>query len=406
LERPFGENLLRLEGVCPKEGLISAVLADVRLAMRERNVYRGQVISLHGGEDRQITVGFHHLPQITRDGVVLPAGTIERLERHAMGVAAQAQRLRAAGRQLKRGILLHGPPGTGKTLTVNYLLGAMPGRSTVLLTGRSLGLIEPAVAIARELTPATVVLEDVDLVATERTMTTAHTGILFELLNQMEGLEQDADLLFLLTTNRADLIEPALATRPGRVDLALEVPLPDDSDRTRLVKLYAEDVPLDAPTEQDLVARTDGLTGAFIKELMRQASLRAALEERIPTSADARSARHSPADYSAKARTPPRQYRLAPHRSPRCSMHSPQPEFPYPTSTSRSDPEVGRLTRGATIRGPNFRRSNGRAPHPRRRDRVDALHRFRRRRAIPSLLHRGARRRNGPLGRAVGRCAR
>jgi hypothetical protein len=290
LERPFGENLLRLEGVCPKEGLISAVLADVRLAMRERNVYRGQVISLHGGEDRQTTVGFHHLPQITRDGVVLPAGTIERLERHAMGVAAQAQRLRAAGRQLKRGILLHGPPGTGKTLTVNYLLGAMPGRSTVLLTGRSLGLIEPAVAIARELTPATVVLEDVDLVATERTMTTAHTGILFELLNQMEGLEQDADLLFLLTTNRADLIEPALATRPGRVDLALEVPLPDDSDRTRLVKLYAEDVPLDAPTEQDLVARTDGLTGAFIKELMRQASLRAALEERIPTSADARTA--------------------------------------------------------------------------------------------------------------------
>jgi ATP-dependent 26S proteasome regulatory subunit len=121
-------------------------------------------------------------------------------------------------------------------------------------------------------------------------MTTAHTGILFELLNQMEGLEQDADLLFLLTTNRADLIEPALATRPGRVDLALEVPLPDDSDRTRLVKLYAEDVPLDAPTEQDLVARTDGLTGAFIKELMRQASLRAALEERIPTSADARTA--------------------------------------------------------------------------------------------------------------------
>jgi hypothetical protein len=123
-ERPFGQNLLRLEGVCSEEGLISAVLADVRLAMRERNVYRGQVISLHGGEDRQITVRFHDLPQITRDGVVLPAGTIERLERHAIGVAAQAQRLGAAGRQLKRGILLHGPPGTGKTLTVS------PSRTT------------------------------------------------------------------------------------------------------------------------------------------------------------------------------------------------------------------------------------------------------------------------------------
>lgn len=45
--------------------------------------------------------------------------------------------------------MLHGPPGTGKTLTVNYLLGAMPGRTTVLLSGRSLGLVEPVVAIAR-----------------------------------------------------------------------------------------------------------------------------------------------------------------------------------------------------------------------------------------------------------------
>lgn len=56
------------------------------------------------------------------------------------------------------------------------------------------------------------------------------------------------------------------------------------------MKLYAEDIPLDEPTEQDLVARTDGLTGAFIKELMRQASLRAALEDRTPTSADATTA--------------------------------------------------------------------------------------------------------------------
>jgi ATP-dependent 26S proteasome regulatory subunit len=258
--------------------------------MREHNVYRGKAISLHGGEDRSIRVKFHRLPTTARDAVVLPEGTIERLERHAIGVAEQADRLRAAGRQLKRGVLLHGPPGTGKTLTVNYLLGATPGRTTVLLTGRSLGLIEPAVAIARELTPATVVLEDVDLVAAERTMPIGNSGILFELLNQMEGLDGDSDLLFLLTTNRADLIEPALATRPGRVDLALEIPLPDASARAKLVRLYAEDVPIDTPTEEDLVARTEGLTGAFIKELMRQAALRAALEDREPTSRDASAA--------------------------------------------------------------------------------------------------------------------
>jgi hypothetical protein len=291
-ERPFGpSNVLRLEGISPAEGLASALVADLRAAMREHNVYRGQVISLHGGQEHgTIHVRFHRPPAIGRDAVVLPDGTIERLERHAIGIAEQAERLTAAGRQLKRGVLLHGPPGTGKTLTINYLIGAMPGRTTVLLTGRGLGLIEPAVAIARELTPATVVLEDVDLIAAERTMPFGNTGVLSELLNQIEGLDEDADLLFLLTTNRADLIEPALAARPGRVDLALEIPLPDDAARGKLLRLYAEDVPLDEQTERDLVVRTEELTGAFIKELMRQAGLRAALEDRPATATDATAA--------------------------------------------------------------------------------------------------------------------
>jgi ATP-dependent Zn protease len=283
--------MLRLEAISPLEGAVSELIRDLRAAMREKNVYRGHVVSLHGGDDQGVSVQFHQLPEVERAAVVLPPGTLERLERHTLGVAEHAERLLAAGRQLKRGVLLHGPPGTGKTLSVNYLLRAMPGRTTVLLTGRGLGLIEEAVALARDLTPATVVLEDVDLVAAERTMDFGDDGILFELLNEMEGLGEDTDLLFLLTTNRADVIEPALATRPGRVDLALEIPLPDEAARRQLAALYAGPIELDAETEDDLVQRTDGLTGAFIKELMRQASLRAALDEReIATSADVKAA--------------------------------------------------------------------------------------------------------------------
>jgi hypothetical protein len=287
-EGHFGRAVLRLEGVSPVDGLVSSLLAELRAKMRELNVYRGQVISLHASQPHEpVRVQFHRVGDTSRGAVVLPPGTLERLERHAIGLAEHAERLRAEGRQLKRGVLLHGPPGTGKTLTVNYLLGAMPGRTTVLLNGRNLQLIEPAVGIARELTPATVVLEDVDLVAAERTMPVGHHGILFELLNQMEGLDEDNDLLFLLTTNRPDLIEPALAARPGRIDLALEIPLPDAGARLRLVRLYAGDVPVGEEAELDVVTRTQGLTGAFIKELMRQAGLRAALEDRPPTERDA-----------------------------------------------------------------------------------------------------------------------
>jgi len=108
-----------------------------------------------------------------------------------------------------------------------YLLHAMADRTTILLTGRGLGLIEQALGISRDLAPSTFVFEDIDLVAAECTMEFGSQGVLFELLNQMEGLAEDEDLLFVLTTNRTDLIEPALAARPGRVDLALEIPLPD-----------------------------------------------------------------------------------------------------------------------------------------------------------------------------------
>ncbi len=277
---PFTGNVVRLEGISTDEGAVSQLVRELRDTMRELNVYRGQVISLHLRQDRSIAVRFHDVTLVGRDELILREDTLERLERHTLGMAKEAKRLSAARRDLKRGVLLHGPPGTGKTLSVNYLLGAMRGRTTVVLTGRSLGLVEPALVMARELAPATVVLEDVDLVAAERTLPIGQHSILFDLLNQMEGLAEDADLLFLLTTNRPDVIEPALAARPGRIDLALELPLPDAVARHRLLQLYAHGIELDEDHERAIVARTEGVSGAFIKELMREASLRAALDDR------------------------------------------------------------------------------------------------------------------------------
>jgi ATP-dependent 26S proteasome regulatory subunit len=88
--------------------------------------------------------------------------------------------------------------------------------------------IETACRLARLLQPATVILEDVDLIGTQRDrQTVGANALLFELLNQMDGLADDADILFILTTNRPDIVEPALAARPGRVDQAIEIPLPD-----------------------------------------------------------------------------------------------------------------------------------------------------------------------------------
>ena len=89
-------------------------------------------------------------------------------------------------------------------------------------------------------------------------MQRAQGPLLFELLNQMDGLADDADVLFLLTTNRPDILEPALAARPGRVDQAIEIPLPDAHCRERLFELYSNKLPLGKVNWETFVGRTKG----------------------------------------------------------------------------------------------------------------------------------------------------
>jgi hypothetical protein len=273
---------LRVEVVAgrPEDG--QAFLAELTEAMGRLNVYRGHVISLAPGRfgpGPQTLIAFHKLPRAVREDVILPAGVLERIERHTIVFAEQAERLLAAGRSLKRGLLLYGPPGVGKTLTVLYLSGRMSGRTVILTTGLGMGLLQPAVQLARLLVPSMVVLEDVDLIAEERGMPFGHTGpLLFELLNEMDGLRDDSDVIFVLTTNRPDILEPALAARPGRVDLAVELPLPDEEGRRRLLELYARGLQLRDVDLGAVVARTAGATPAYIKELLRKAATLAAAE--------------------------------------------------------------------------------------------------------------------------------
>lgn len=273
----FGPGTITVEAMAPTRSAAERFLADIRGRMRRRNVYRGRVVSLSQKQMGALEVHFHHLPGIERDDIVLPEGVLERIERHTIRFAQLRDRLAAAGRHLKRGLLLWGPPGTGKTLTAMYLAGRMPDRSVLLLTGQALGLIEASCRMARLLQPATVILEDVDLVAEERTnQSTGTNAVLFELLNQMDGLSDDADVLFVLTTNRPELLEPALASRPGRVDEAIEVPLPDAESRARLLDLYGRGLDLQLAHRQRIIERTEGVSAAFLKELLRKSALLAA----------------------------------------------------------------------------------------------------------------------------------
>jgi cell division protease FtsH len=275
---PF--NKIKLEVMAPQRESAERLLRRVERETRTGRAFRGNVLSFEKGCYGDVSVNFHRLPKIRREDIILPVELLDRIERQTINFSRHAEKLRAAGRHLKRGILLHGPPGTGKTLTAMYLAAQMPGRTVLLLTGDGIGSIETACGLARLLEPATVIIEDVDLIGAERRMqTVGANALLLELLNHMDGLAEDVDVLFVLTTNRPDILEPALAARPGRIDQALEVPLPDGECRRRLLELYGLGLTLALSDLDRFVERTEGVSAAFIRELLRKAALFAAEED-------------------------------------------------------------------------------------------------------------------------------
>jgi len=288
-EQRFGEAGAMLQVAAP-EGVAQALLGDVRRLVVERSVFRGQILTLGTADDAYQPsvggIGFNPRPRLSPTDVVLPDGALDRVERHVVGTARHRDRLRAAGQHLKRGLLLYGPPGTGKTHTVRYLLGLLDGVTVVILSGTSLRFIGPATELARALQPGVVVLEDVDLIAESRDLSPDAQPLLFTVLEAMDGLEGDTDVAFVLTTNRADLLEPALAQRPGRVDLAVEVPLPDGAARRALAGLYARGLPLSGPALDEAGRRTTGMTASFFKELVRRTVLVAAEAGHAASDAD------------------------------------------------------------------------------------------------------------------------
>jgi ATP-dependent Clp protease adapter protein ClpS len=212
-------------------------------AVNAANCYRGKILSFDGGANyrgRSRGLMVHKLPPVERANVILPEATLKLLDRNVLNFVGDRAELRRLGQSTRKGILLYGPPGTGKTHTIRYLASNLPGHTTLIITAAQIALLGAYMNLARLLQPTMVVIEDVDLIARDREMMgPCEETLLNRLLNEMDGLKEDADILFVLTTNRPEQLEGALANRPGRIDQAIEIPLPDDISRRKLVQLTA-----------------------------------------------------------------------------------------------------------------------------------------------------------------------
>lgn len=252
-------------------------LAVIQKRVQEAATYRGKVISLESRPDfsgKAGTIRVHKLAGVPRDEVILPRRTLELLERNVTAFASQRPGLKRLGLSTKKGLLFYGPPGTGKTYTIRYLASQLPDHTTLLITAEQVALLDWYFQLARHLQPAIIVLEDVDLIGRSREEMNGpcEESMLNKLLNEMDGLREDAEIFFVLTTNRPEQLEVALSSRPGRIDQAIEFPLPDEECRRKLLRLYSCNLKLSEPVVAQLVKKTQGVSAAFIKELMRRSA--------------------------------------------------------------------------------------------------------------------------------------
>lgn len=255
--------------------LTAGLFRELESGVRAARCYRGRILSLEKSERFDGTGGsirVHRLEPVRPEHLILPAHTRALIDRNVLTFAAQREQLRALGQSTKKGILLYGPPGNGKTHTIRYLASNLPGHTTLIITAEQAGLLSQYFALARLMQPAMLVIEDVDMIARNREQmgSPCEEVLLNRILNEMDGLAEDADLFFVLTTNRPEQIEPALAARPGRIDQTIEIPLPDAQGREKLVRLYAAGLDLPPQVAAEAVKRTEGVSAAFIKELMRR----------------------------------------------------------------------------------------------------------------------------------------
>ena len=193
---------------------------------------------------------------------------------------------KALGARIPRGVLLYGPPGTGKTLLARAIAGeagvpfySMAGSDFVeMFVGLGASRVRDLFDEAKKNAPAIIFIDEIDAVGRKRGsgMGGGHDEreqTLNQLLVEMDGLDNDTNLIIIAATNRPDVLDPALL-RPGRFDRQVGVAAPDLEGREAILKVHAKGKPFVPDVDLHMVAvRTPGFTGADLANVLNEAAL-------------------------------------------------------------------------------------------------------------------------------------
>ena len=169
-----------------------------------------------------------------------------------------------------RGILLTGPPGTGKTLLCETIMNTL-GCTIIYVSSDKVdkrGDISEVYYLAKRLSPSIVIIEDIDtLGGLDRRDGNTHP-LLGEFLNCLNGVSSNEGVVTIATTNYPEHLDLALTDRPGRFDLKIMMDLPNSHARKHILLKYLEEFEYENLTLSKIVNKTDGLSGAYLREIV------------------------------------------------------------------------------------------------------------------------------------------
>lgn len=197
------------------------------------------------------------------------------------------------GAKIPKGVLLMGPPGTGKTLLAKAVAGEagvpffnISGSEFVeMFVGVGASRVRDLFKQAKKQAPSIVFIDEIDAVGRHRGAGLGgghdeREQTLNQILVEMDGFETETNVIVLASTNRPDVLDPALL-RPGRFDRRVTLDLPDIAERCQILAIHAKNKPISKKADMNVIAqRTPGFSGADLANLLNEASILAARREK------------------------------------------------------------------------------------------------------------------------------